>query len=84
MLLVRRMAWSTKLHHMCVVVFMVVNLFVTYEDETVGRALVVYAIFSTFACAHPPHLPLLWSLAVLASSACLSCMHGTYRNSVHT
>ena len=31
------------------VVFMVVNLFSTYEEETVGRALVVYAIFSTFA-----------------------------------
>jgi len=33
----------------CVVVFMVVNLFSTYEEEGVGRALVVYAIFSTFA-----------------------------------
>ena len=43
------MALSTKIHHLCVVVFMVVNLFSTYEEETVGRALVVYAIFSTFA-----------------------------------
>jgi len=49
MLLVQRMAWSTKVHHLCVVIFMVVNLFATYEEETVGRALVVYAIFSTFA-----------------------------------
>jgi len=49
MLLVHRMAFSTKIHHCCVVVFMVVNLFSTYEEETVGRALVVYAIFSTFA-----------------------------------
>ena len=49
MALVERMAWSTKVHHVCVVAFMVVNLFNTYEDETVGRALVVYAIFSTFA-----------------------------------
>jgi hypothetical protein len=49
MLLVHRMALSTKIHHLCVVVFMVVNLFSTYEEETVGRALVVYAIFSTFA-----------------------------------
>jgi len=49
MLLVNRMALSTKIHHVCVVVFMVVNLFSTYEEEGVGRALVVYAIFSTFA-----------------------------------
>eukprot|EP00322_Chrysochromulina_rotalis_P012335 CAMPEP_0115846060 /NCGR_PEP_ID=MMETSP0287-20121206/9670_1 /TAXON_ID=412157 /ORGANISM="Chrysochromulina rotalis, Strain UIO044" /LENGTH=249 /DNA_ID=CAMNT_0003299847 /DNA_START=67 /DNA_END=813 /DNA_ORIENTATION=+ len=49
MLLVHRMAMSTKIHHCCVVVFMVVNLYVTYEEENIGRALVVYAIFSTFA-----------------------------------
>merc|ERR1719473_43722 len=49
MLLVSRMALSTKIHHACVVLFMAVNLVVTYENETVGRALVVYAVFSTFA-----------------------------------
>jgi len=49
LLLVTRMATSTKVHHLCVVVFMVVNLFVSYEHETIGRALVVYAVFSTFA-----------------------------------
>jgi len=49
MLLVSRMSFSTKVHHLCVVVFMVVNLFVDYEQETIGRALVVYATFSTFA-----------------------------------
>ena len=49
LLLVTRMAWSTRVHHLCVVGFMVVNLFVTYEEETVARALVVYAVFSTFA-----------------------------------
>jgi len=49
MLLVTRMATSTKVHHICVVIFMVVNLYVSYEQETIGRALVVYAIFSTFA-----------------------------------
>lgn len=49
MLLVQRMAWSTKVHHLCVVIFAFVNLFVSYEEETVGRALVVYAVFSTFA-----------------------------------
>uniref|UniRef100_A0A7S4BJT6 Uncharacterized protein n=1 Tax=Chrysotila carterae TaxID=13221 RepID=A0A7S4BJT6_CHRCT len=47
--LVSRMAFSTKLHHVCVVVFMVANLFNDYSDDGVGRALVVYAVFSTFA-----------------------------------
>ena len=42
LLLVTRMAWSTRVHHLCVVAFMVVNLFVTYEEVTVARALVVY------------------------------------------
>ena len=37
MLLVKRMATSTKVHHLCVVLFMAVNLCVTYEHETVGR-----------------------------------------------
>uniref|UniRef100_A0A6S9XHW2 Uncharacterized protein n=1 Tax=Chrysotila carterae TaxID=13221 RepID=A0A6S9XHW2_CHRCT len=41
--LVSRMAFSTKLHHVCVVVFMVANLFNDYSDDGVGRALVVYA-----------------------------------------
>jgi len=49
LLLVKRMSMSTKVHHVCVVLFMLVNLFVEYEQESVGRALVVYAIFSTFA-----------------------------------
>jgi len=49
LLLVTRMAFSTKVHHICVILFMAVNLYVTYEHETVGRALVVYAVFSTFA-----------------------------------
>ena len=49
LLLVKRMATSTKVHHICVVLFMGVNLYVTYEEETVGRALVVYGVFSTFA-----------------------------------
>jgi len=49
LLLVSRMAMSTKVHHICVVLFMGVNLLVSYEQETVGRALVVYAVFSTFA-----------------------------------
>lgn len=49
MLLVSRMAMSTKVHHLCVVLFMGVNLVVDYEHESVARALVVYGTFSTFA-----------------------------------
>mmetsp|Transcript_10493 Transcript_10493/g.32293 ORF Transcript_10493/g.32293 Transcript_10493/m.32293 type:complete len:198 (+) Transcript_10493:662-1255(+) len=49
MLLVERMALTTKLHHICVFIFMVVNLFNDYEKRNVWRALVVYAVFSTFA-----------------------------------
>ncbi len=49
LLIVRRMAFTTKLHHVVVVIFMVANLFITYEEETVARALMVYAVFSTFA-----------------------------------
>lgn len=50
LLVVKRMANTTKVHHVIVVFFMVVNLCITYEDEhSVSRALVVYAIFSTFA-----------------------------------
>jgi len=53
LLLVSRMATSTKIHHLCVIAFMICNLFIEYEHESVGRALVVYAIFSTFACTLP-------------------------------
>jgi len=49
LLLVSRMATSTVVHHLCVVAFMVVNLYIDYEHESIGRALVVYGIFSTFA-----------------------------------
>lgn len=47
--LVQRMALTTKAHHVCVVIFMVINLYNDYEHENVCRALVVYAVFSTFA-----------------------------------
>jgi len=47
--LVSRMSITTKLHHICVVVFMVYNLYTDYDTESVARALVVYAVFSTFA-----------------------------------
>ncbi|KAL1527102.1 hypothetical protein AB1Y20_015785 [Prymnesium parvum] len=47
--LVSRMSTTTKLHHSCVVIFMVYNLYTDYSTESVARALVVYAVFSTFA-----------------------------------
>lgn len=47
--LVSRMALTTKIHHVCVVVFMVLNLMSDYSLDGVPRALVVYAVFSTFA-----------------------------------
>ena len=47
--LVQRMALTTKAHHVCVVIFMVINLYNDYAHENVCRALVVYAVFSTFA-----------------------------------
>ena len=83
LLLVTRMATSTKVHHLCVVLFMVVNLFVTYEHETIGRALVVYAVFSTFAYLvnlllasrflpiHPAVSLILSGLALVIYAGCL-------------
>jgi len=47
--LVSRMSITTKLHHICVVIFMLYNLYTDYAVESVARALVVYAVFSTFA-----------------------------------
>ena len=49
LLLVERMALTTRIHHLCVIVFMVINLFNDYSERNVWRALVVYAVFSTFA-----------------------------------
>jgi len=47
--LVQRMALTTKAHHVCVVCFMVLILYSDFSEETVLRAVVVYAVFSTFA-----------------------------------
>ena len=47
--LVSRMSVTTKLHHVCVVIFMLFNLFTDYSELGVSRALVVYGVFSTFA-----------------------------------
>ena len=45
MLLVQRMALTTKVHHICVVAFMVTCLYTDFGEETVLRAVVVYAVF---------------------------------------
>jgi len=47
--LVSRMSITTKLHHICVVLFMLHTLSTDFDEESVARALVVYAVFSTFA-----------------------------------
>ena len=74
MLLVRRMATSTKVHHLCVVFFMCINLVVTYEQKTVGRALVVYGVFSTFAYLVNLLLASRFLPVSPASSLVLSCL----------
>lgn len=49
LLLVRRMTWSTIVHHVTVCIFNVVNIQNNYEEENVCRLIFVYAVFSTFA-----------------------------------
>ncbi|KEG15556.1 hypothetical protein DQ04_00041200 [Trypanosoma grayi] len=49
MIVVKRMSWSTWMHHLCVLLF---NFFSTtndYAQENICRCVVVYAAFSTFA-----------------------------------
>lgn len=47
MIVVKRMRWSTWLHHLCVVVFNYFSIMNDYRRENVCRCLVVYAGFST-------------------------------------
>jgi len=82
LLLVSRMATSTKIHHICVIAFMICNLFIDYEHESVGRALVVYAIFSTFAylvnlLLASRFLPVLPSVSLTLSALALVIYAGT-------
>lgn len=49
MLVVRRMAWSTIFHHVCVQVFNFFSVMNDYSQSNVCRLIVVYAAFSTFA-----------------------------------
>ncbi|KPI85220.1 hypothetical protein ABL78_5728 [Leptomonas seymouri] len=49
MVIVRRMRWSTWVHHACVVVFNYFSIMNNYQHENVCRCVVVYAAFSSFA-----------------------------------
>lgn len=46
---VKRMANSTKIHHIVVCVFNLISVYNDYEEVNVIRAIMVYAVFSTFA-----------------------------------
>lgn len=48
LLVVRRMGFTTVVHHLCVVAFNVVSIYNDYTEENVCRLIVVYAAFSTF------------------------------------
>lgn len=47
--MVKRMQWSTVLHHVVVCVFNTFSLYNDYGKENVVRAIMIYAVFSTFA-----------------------------------
>jgi hypothetical protein len=49
MVVVRRMRWSTWVHHACVVLFNYFSIMNNYQHENVCRCVVVYAAFSSFA-----------------------------------
>eukprot|EP01006_Ploeotia_vitrea_P034039 TRINITY_DN65692_c0_g5_i1.p2 TRINITY_DN65692_c0_g5~~TRINITY_DN65692_c0_g5_i1.p2 ORF type:complete len:337 (+),score=40.69 TRINITY_DN65692_c0_g5_i1:38-1012(+) len=47
--MVRRMMWSTIIHHIVVCVFNMISLYNDYGSENICRNIMVYAVFSTFA-----------------------------------
>ena len=49
LLIVRRMSWSTIIHHVFVCIFNYFSVSNNYANENVCRLIVVYAAFSTFA-----------------------------------
>lgn len=49
LMIVKRMRWSTWMHHLCVVLFNYFSIMNDYRDENVLRCVVVYAGFSSFA-----------------------------------
>ncbi|EPY18211.1 hypothetical protein STCU_10115 [Strigomonas culicis] len=53
MIVVKRMRWSTWLHHLSVIMFNYFSILNDYRQENVCRCVVVYAAFSSFAyCVH--------------------------------
>ena len=49
LILVKRMAFTTVCHHVCVVIFMFVSLQNDYQTDGICQSIVIYAIFSDFA-----------------------------------
>jgi len=49
LILVKRMAKTTIVHHLLVVIFMIISVNNNYKNDNICRAIVVYAIFSTFS-----------------------------------
>eukprot|EP00658_Telonema_sp_P-2_P046757 TRINITY_DN3504_c0_g1_i2.p1 TRINITY_DN3504_c0_g1~~TRINITY_DN3504_c0_g1_i2.p1 ORF type:complete len:367 (+),score=19.45 TRINITY_DN3504_c0_g1_i2:260-1360(+) len=49
LLVVKRMAWTTVFHHVCVFMFNAFSIHNDYKEQNVCRLIVVYAAFSTFA-----------------------------------
>lgn len=49
LIVVRRISWATRVHHVCVCLFNLVSLQNDYANENVCRLVVVYAAFSSFA-----------------------------------
>ncbi|RNF04818.1 uncharacterized protein Tco025E_07898 [Trypanosoma conorhini] len=49
MIVVKRMSWSTWIHHLCVLLFNFFSTMNDYSQENICRCVVVYAAFSTFA-----------------------------------
>ena len=45
----KRMSTNTVIHHITVVLFFILNLFDTYQDGSISKMIMIYAIFSTFA-----------------------------------
>jgi len=49
LIVVKRMATSTKIHHVVVIVFNIISCYNDYKIVNVVRAIMVYAVFSVFA-----------------------------------
>ncbi|ESL11291.1 hypothetical protein TRSC58_00962 [Trypanosoma rangeli SC58] len=49
MIVVKKMSWSTWIHHLCVLLFNFFSTMNDYSQENICRCVVVYAAFSTFA-----------------------------------